>query len=708
MSLILALMIPVAQAATITVDATGGGDYALLQEAVDAASDGDRLVVNSGTYTENVVIDGKNLNLEGAGSVSVTIWGDGDGPALSIQAATVTVTGLAVMNGEGGIQIRGGSVSMGGLLVQDTGGAANGGGIAVLDGGTATLTSSTVQANQAQQGGGLFVAADATLSVTESILTGNSATEYGGGAYSSGDLSIQTSTVESNRAGADGGGVYGTGSVPDLYLSDFFSNSATNGGAVAIADATAGGVAYRIRGCDMAYNTASAAGGAIHLTGIWEIYVKELVLWMNQAGAEGGGLYLSDIDYPWLNNIRAWYNTAADGGGIFAEDLHGGQTTRSTFGGNSVSGTGGGGYYASPTRQHLIVASRFLENDASSGGGIAIVGDAAIRHTIQNVDVSGNIGDGVAIIASAQGRVINTIMMGNTGTGLTVDTDSLGAIIKYNDSVVNEHNWGGSLGDLTGVDGNISVDPLYTRFVVDGDPISDFLTLGIGSPAIDSGKTDVLDSDGSPSDMGSYGGTDAEYGDTDGDGVGPGGGDCDDGDATVNPSAAEVWRDGRDNDCAGGDDFDEDGDGHRHPEDCDDQDASVHPGAEDIDGDGVDADCDGSDGEDGDTGIGPGADTGSPWEPDSDTGGDPYEDADRDGYGQSEDCNDASADVHPGADEICDDGLDNDCDGLTDEADGDCLPSPDKGCNCAVSGGASPVWLLLLGALAFARRRQSP
>jgi len=41
-------------------------------------------------------------------------------------------------------------------------------------------------------------------------------------------------------------------------------------------------------------------------------------------------------------------------------------------------------------------------------------------------------------------------------------------------------------------------------------------------------------------------------------------------------------------------------------------------------------------------------------------------DQDSDGYETAEDCDDTNADVHPGAEEICD-GLDNDCDGETDE-----------------------------------------
>jgi len=42
-------------------------------------------------------------------------------------------------------------------------------------------------------------------------------------------------------------------------------------------------------------------------------------------------------------------------------------------------------------------------------------------------------------------------------------------------------------------------------------------------------------------------------------------------------------------------------------------------------------------------------------------------DADGDGFDQSEDCDDGNSSIHPGADETCDDGVDNDCDGQADE-----------------------------------------
>ncbi len=48
-------------------------------------------------------------------------------------------------------------------------------------------------------------------------------------------------------------------------------------------------------------------------------------------------------------------------------------------------------------------------------------------------------------------------------------------------------------------------------------------------------------------------------------------------------------------------------------------------------------------------------------------------DADGDGYTVAEgDCDDQDSAIHPEAAEVCDDGIDNDCDGLTDADDEDC------------------------------------
>jgi hypothetical protein len=88
-------------------------------------------------------------------------------------------------------------------------------------------------------------------------------------------------------------------------------------------------------------------------------------------------------------------------------------------------------------------------------------------------------------------------------------------------------------------------------------------------------------------------------------------------------------------------------------DDCDDQSAEIHPGATETTADGIDQDCDGND-------I-------------------CFEDLDGDGYGgvrrlatscaaeglvgRDGDCNESDATLHPGAEEIPLDGIDQDCDG---------------------------------------------
>lgn len=166
--------------------------------------------------------------------------------------------------------------------------------------------------------------------------------------------------------------------------------------------------------------------------------------------------------------------------------------------------------------------------------------------------------------------------------------------------------------------------------------------------------------------------------------------DCDDANPMVFPEASETC-DGMDNDCDGQADeevtltwyLDGDGDGYgtdrttveaceappgfvTFPGDCDDAAIEANPGGFES-CDGIDNDCDRNIDED--------AVDASSW----------YLDSDHDGFGAAEpsiracsapegyvetsdDCDDGSRYAYPGATEICDH-LDNDCDGLVDDAD---------------------------------------
>ena len=130
--------------------------------------------------------------------------------------------------------------------------------------------------------------------------------------------------------------------------------------------------------------------------------------------------------------------------------------------------------------------------------------------------------------------------------------------------------------------------------------------------------------------------------------------------------------------------LDSDGDGYGNPEepledytqpdgyvansgDCDDSDNSIHPGAEDISWDGIDQNCDGEDNQslylfwyDGDLdGYGD-----SQYVYESKTKTAPfYYVSVTDGEAR-EDCNDNDENIHPGAEEIRGDGIDQNCDGV--------------------------------------------
>ena len=170
--------------------------------------------------------------------------------------------------------------------------------------------------------------------------------------------------------------------------------------------------------------------------------------------------------------------------------------------------------------------------------------------------------------------------------------------------------------------------------------------------------------------------------------------DCNDSDAAIHPGADETCN-GLDDDCNGTIDDnllasfyrDADGDGFGTVDeqasacampggyvtdatDCDDGDAAIHPGAGEVcDLLGVDEDCNGAVNED-DAGVTDSRE----W----------FVDADEDGFGDSaktveacfegpglatigSDCNDADADMNPGAAEVCDAlDKDEDCDGFSD------------------------------------------
>jgi hypothetical protein len=71
-----------ASAAVHTVDCEGGADFLTIQEAVDAAVDGDTILVAPCVYYENVAVVGKPLTIEGEGPDVTVLEAPGSGRAI--------------------------------------------------------------------------------------------------------------------------------------------------------------------------------------------------------------------------------------------------------------------------------------------------------------------------------------------------------------------------------------------------------------------------------------------------------------------------------------------------------------------------------------------------------------------------------------------------------------------------------------------------
>ena len=86
-------------AKTWTVDDDGSADFHTIQEAVNAASDGDTILVRAGTYYEEVLIKGKSISLIGEDPSTTLIDRMLGGIPIEVRIAErVNITGFTVMN----------------------------------------------------------------------------------------------------------------------------------------------------------------------------------------------------------------------------------------------------------------------------------------------------------------------------------------------------------------------------------------------------------------------------------------------------------------------------------------------------------------------------------------------------------------------------------------------------------------------------------
>jgi hypothetical protein len=469
----------------------------------------DVIKIAAGTYAERILNVNKAVTFEGLGGQATTIMTatgapQGAGTVLTITANPVTIKGLTIRNGVGGVFVSGGKVILQDSTVTNNTGTTLGAGVIVNTAPSeAELTNTTVQNNTANNGagiltlggkvavtggavqnnittaiagnantgfgGGIFnasTAAPAGLTLTNVAVNGNRANATGavagtgGGIYNAGTAAVAGGTISGNQAvplgntAGNGGGLYNTGTAlingtTTLTNTTVTNNSATNGAGAMNLSLLAAGSRINLAGGQVTNNTATAISGNVN-TGF------------------GGGVYSLAVGTPPLS-------------------ING-----TTISGNRAQSTGttigtGGGVYTNVAAQ--ITGATISSNSATNGGGVFAAGTT----TIDTSTFSGNSAAVVSgVTASGQGGGLHVASTGNataTGSTFTTNTAANGAGIY---SVSRVKATGGAVSDNTttaagantGAGGGIYVASTATPSLeLDGVTVSGNKALAAGSVA---------------------------------------------------------------------------------------------------------------------------------------------------------------------------------------------------------------------------------
>ncbi|MBN2006326.1 MAG: S8 family serine peptidase, partial [Anaerolineae bacterium] len=390
------------------VGVNGACTYSTIQQAVNAAEDGDTVRIAEGVYFETVDVTGKHITLEGGYDSTCTSYITGTtriegsatgGSVLDVSSSVLDVRNLGLAWGNG-----------------------IGGGVDVLGSSRVTLDNVGVFRNSASYAAGIYVSTSSVVTLTNGarLYSNNASADAGGGARVWGQLFVygEDSDIYNNCA-TSGGGFYVPGGRLTVEQADVFSNQAAatdgKGGGIYV---TNGGIASLrdnvIVGTSLFLPDQTAYDGAGIYADNSTVALDRVDLGRNVATRYGGGLYLGNNSVLealntslghtiWFFGTIQWGNQADYGGGLYADasavDFSGAIAT-------NVANLSGGGIYATNN-------STLNLTNATVGLSGSALGN--------RLGTSGNTGAGLYLAGGATGVLSNTVVVSNTfqTTGFT-------------------------------------------------------------------------------------------------------------------------------------------------------------------------------------------------------------------------------------------------------------------------------------------------
>ncbi len=214
--------------ATWTVDDDGPADFSTIQEAINAAADGDEIIVKPGRYREHLSFLGKSITVRSEqGPLVTVIYLEGETRIVDLDGDS-TLRGFTITGGRNrvgaGIRVSNGANP----VIEDniiegneapwnsfTGFPGRGGAIAIESFCRPVITRNVIRDNQATGdpsgmyawGGAIDIGDDASAVITNNLIANNLSTDTGGGiyiAYYAGrtdPVIVANNTFAGNRAG---------------------------------------------------------------------------------------------------------------------------------------------------------------------------------------------------------------------------------------------------------------------------------------------------------------------------------------------------------------------------------------------------------------------------------------------------------------------------------------------------------------------------
>jgi hypothetical protein len=501
------------------------GQYATIQAALGAVTDGDVVQLACGTYLES------NLTL----TTDVVIHGNPEDPACVVidagganrmftVQANVLLQGITMTNGVapdsrgGAVRLISGDSELRDCRLLDCRGDV-GGAVAIDVGAVATFTACEFNENGSITGGGrggaVHGSSAETMTFVDCDFSSNSAGFRGGAILIARTLptlplraTLQGCTFRSNSAsGAGAIGLYEGGAVLELSDCRFLDNDALNGGAI-VADGQASQVV--IDGCEFTGNTATSEGAGLFARNNVTLRIEGSRFEANECEAGAGAALRFGLDAVIVDTEFAG-NRAAHGGGLLAIEVIGLRLERCRFLDNEATVEGGGahlGTWIGVTTPILLDRCRWEEN-VSDGDGAGLWIDTSrvhLRDSVFRANRSAGLGggfhvEGVAYNSTVEGCTFHANQAVGGGSAMFVDgTNSLvvrrsilsggiGARAFVCDPGEDDievsctnlwgnagGDWDGCLAAFLGHDGNFSADPRYC------DPGDGNLSLQSDSP----------------------------------------------------------------------------------------------------------------------------------------------------------------------------------------------------------------------------------